>query len=90
MDGQCLLPNTNWLKNLTGLILTVWLKSIKNVKISRYTVICFVNDGYFSSNFREPETGLASEVVSGQMSRHLNNQTRQMLNGILFNGSSNV
>ena len=27
-----------WLKNLTGLILTVWLESIKNVKISHYTV----------------------------------------------------
>ena len=26
------------LKNLTGLILTVWLESVKNVKISHYTV----------------------------------------------------
>ena len=40
------------------------------------------------SVFREPETGLASEVVSGLMSRQLQNGTRGDLLSILMDESS--
>ena len=40
------------------------------------------------SVFREPETGLASEVVSGLISRQLINRTRTDLYNILVDESS--
>ena len=43
------------------------------------------------SVFREPETGLASEVVSGLMSRQLLNRTRiELFNILMDESSSNV